>query len=154
MQHIITFPGRPPTHNAERRKHWSSANHLSETWRLEGRLRARTLTPFDPTRKVVIEVAQGCTKNLPDPGSSYDVVKAIIDGLVDGGLLKDDSPKYVDRLTFLAPVKGQRDQLVIMITQEGLAEPRCPSCAELDAWAKFAGRPSGPCRDDWHRTHA
>lgn len=41
--------------------------------------------------------------SLPDVGAPILAVKAVIDGLVDAGVLPDDGPAYVRRLTFDAP---------------------------------------------------
>jgi hypothetical protein len=41
--------------------------------------------------------------SMPDVGAPILAVKAILDGVVDAGLLPDDGPDYVRRLLFLAP---------------------------------------------------
>jgi hypothetical protein len=39
-----------------------------------------------------------------DVGACYPAAKAAIDGLVDAGVIPDDGPQYVTRLTFDPPV--------------------------------------------------
>jgi hypothetical protein len=54
---------------------------------------------------------------LQDTGGCFPAVKAAIDGLVDAGLLPNDGPAVVKRLTFNAPVIGFRDALVIEVLE-------------------------------------
>lgn len=54
----------------------------------------------------------------PDTGACIGAAKAAIDGLVDAGVIPEDGPKYVRRLTFLAPVVTGTDALVLRIEGE------------------------------------
>ncbi|MFZ5852279.1 MAG: hypothetical protein ACOYY2_12925 [Actinomycetota bacterium] len=56
---------------------------------------------------------------LADTGNHYPAVKAAIDGLVDAGLLEDDSPRHVHYLALLPPQRGENGLLLLI---EG--EPR------------------------------
>jgi hypothetical protein len=49
-----------------------------------------------------------------DVGACNPAVKAAIDGLVDAGILPDDSPEFVRSLVFLPPLKD-KNSLVIYI---------------------------------------
>ena len=41
----------------------------------------------------------------PDPDAISLAVKHLIDGVVDAGIIPDDSPEYVAEIRYLAPVK-------------------------------------------------
>jgi hypothetical protein len=56
-------------------------------------------------------------KPLPDTGANYTAVKAAIDGLVDAGLLPDDTPEHVRSITMLAPVQGKHDRMTITLEE-------------------------------------
>jgi hypothetical protein len=51
---------------------------------------------------------------LQDVGACNPAVKAAIDGLVDAGILPDDSSEYVRSLIFLQP-KNDKNSLVLYI---------------------------------------
>ena len=50
-----------------------------------------------------------------DPVSCAECFKAALDGLVDGGLIEDDSPQYVRSVTFMQPIKTGRDALTLTV---------------------------------------
>lgn len=53
-----------------------------------------------------------------DTGGCFPVVKAVIDGVVDAGVLEDDGPKIVRQLTFNAGVKAEVEGIEITIRGE------------------------------------
>ena len=59
------------------------------------------------------------TKKGPraDTGNHFPVAKACIDGLVDAGILWDDTPDIVRRLIFEAPVVSGEQKVVLEITE-------------------------------------
>lgn len=116
MELILHFPGRPPTHNAKRYQHWSKAGETTRIYRTEARLKSARKPVF--TNPVIINVAHHCRDNrLPDAGSAFDVAKAIVDGVVDAGLLPDDGPRFVKRYELEAPVNTGEDRLIITIRE-------------------------------------
>jgi hypothetical protein len=54
---------------------------------------------------------------LQDVAACNPAVKAAIDGLVDAGIVPDDSPAYLRSVEFLAPMKG-RDALTLYVYGE------------------------------------
>lgn len=44
---------------------------------------------------------------LQDTGACHPAVKAAIDGIVDAGVLLDDSPQYVKSIRFLPTERGK-----------------------------------------------
>lgn len=56
-------------------------------------------------------------RSLPDAGAAMPSVKAGVDGLVDAGVLADDSPAYVASVCLRAPVVGDVDGLLIEVEE-------------------------------------
>jgi hypothetical protein len=54
---------------------------------------------------------------MQDTAACFPAAKAAIDGLVDSGLITDDTPDIVKTITFHAPRTG-RDGLVLIISGE------------------------------------
>lgn len=113
----LTVVGRRPwTTNQERKKGshyvrseqtkwWRTAFHDAaveadiphfESIRIE-------VTPILPDRKI------------QDTGACYPTAKAAIDGLVDAGVVDDDSPRYVPTITFHSPVLSNQAGLEVLI---------------------------------------
>lgn len=121
MSLTLTIPGRPMTSND--RAHWRPRARQTAALRRDAYERA--LEAWGPVRRiptlrfpVAIVVADLCrTANLRDVCSCAPAAKAVIDGLVDFGILPDDSPEYVSSTTYLQPVKAGRDELVFTISE-------------------------------------
>ena len=56
-------------------------------------------------------------RGLADVGGHFPVVKAMIDGLVDAGILTGDGPDTVRRLIYEAPVISGESKATIEITE-------------------------------------
>ena len=57
-------------------------------------------------------------RSMPDVAACYPAVKAAIDGLVDAGVVPDDGPFNVIKITFRAPEVARRDGLRLLIVEE------------------------------------
>lgn len=104
----VVVPLRPSSLNAERSSNWRSRHHATAAWRQMSNLVATGRTEHGPrvarfTPPVEIVATPVQKGRLPDAGNCYPSVKAAIDGLVDAGLLPDDSPPYVHAVTLRAP---------------------------------------------------
>ena len=110
----LEFPFRPWTTNAERAgNRWERAK-LTKEWRTGFLLLAKSeKIPPMAWITVTVEPHQKGGR-LQDVGACNPAVKAAIDGLVDAGVLPDDSPEFVRSLIFLPP-KKDRNSLVIYI---------------------------------------
>jgi hypothetical protein len=120
-EYKLTVLGRRPmTVNAERKKgSFHARAEMSRWWRenfyyaaLQSKIPhfesiSLTVTPILPDRKI------------QDTGACYPAAKAAIDGLVDAGVVDDDSPKYVPTITFNSPVVSTTGGLIILIRPEG-----------------------------------
>ena len=110
----LEFEKRPWTTNAERAgNRWERAK-LTKEWREAFAWLAKAeLLPAMSWITVTVEPHQKGGR-LQDVGACNPAVKAAIDGLVDAGILIDDSPQYVKSFTFLPPHKD-KNSLVIYI---------------------------------------
>jgi crossover junction endodeoxyribonuclease RusA len=89
----IEFPAGMPLLNANDRIHWSKRAHLTS----DIRMLSRNLSSHIPRlEKVKIRAIYYPPNNRRrDMSNIFLSVKAAVDGLVDSGVLKDDSDRYV-----------------------------------------------------------
>ena len=114
---VLTFPGRPWTTNTAYNWHFHKRADEVAAIRNEAAVMARAVK-IRPFGRVILTFAQECrTKQLPDTGACYLWAKAVEDGLVDAGVMADDTPKYVAELRFVSPAKTGRDCVVITIEE-------------------------------------
>jgi hypothetical protein len=110
----LTLEQRPWTTNSERAgNRWQRADNV-KTWRNAFCILARNQKI--PTLKqcdIIVEVYQKGGR-LQDVAACNPAVKAAIDGLVDAKVMPDDSPAYLQSITFKAPQRG-RNALVLTV---------------------------------------
>lgn len=105
---------RPWSLNDERAQHWSVRRARTEEWR--GVFHLLALEAKIPRLvSVSLSVQPYLKGRQQDTGNCYPAVKAAIDGLVDAGVIPDDTPEYVSAITFLAPEKASENRLVLGI---------------------------------------
>ena len=100
--------GTPPL-NANQRLHWAQRAKLTKSIRHEAATRARA-AHIGPKDHVTVTLHyQPRDKRRRDRGNLVPTHKALLDGLVDAGIVPDDNPTYVDeRMPEIhPPVKGQ-----------------------------------------------
>nr|DAR31111.1 MAG TPA: Endodeoxyribonuclease RusA [Caudoviricetes sp.] len=76
-------------------EHWRTRQKSSKYWRKAGKKVSENLPEMQPPVEchVYIYRARG---GRYDPGNYYPTAKAILDGIVDDGILADDSHEYLD----------------------------------------------------------
>jgi hypothetical protein len=109
---MVKVRGRPIPINRLSRASWFQAAAEIKLWReLFGwQAKAQRIKKFE--QPVIIWAHTTMPGRLADPGHATIAVKGAVDGLVDAGVLTDDSPPYVRALCFAAPVHGP-DSLVL-----------------------------------------
>ena len=113
-----TYDARPWTLNSERQgsTHWTTTRKMTVEWRTAFFWLARSKpVKFDA---VNIEVDVNMRYPVADTGACFPAVKAAIDGLVDAGILPDDTPDHVLSILFRAPrrvTKDQRESLTLTL---------------------------------------
>ena len=110
----LEFAQRPWTTNAERAgNRWERAD-LVKTWRSAFHVLAKSeQMPQMEWITVTVEPHQKGGR-LQDVGACNPAVKAAVDGIVDAGVLPDDSSQYMKSLVFLPP-QNDRNSLVLYI---------------------------------------
>lgn len=117
----LTYSARPWTLNAERRggTGYHGRANLTREWREAYRLLAiGDRIPELEWIHVEARPQYRTARSLPDTAACVGSVKAAIDGLVDAGVLPDDGPELVRRVTFHAPEVNRAlhsDRLVLTI---------------------------------------
>ena len=95
--------------------HWSKRKKQADEAHLAVKIAASKVKPFD---KPVQLNFQPIVK-----GRGYDVsnyaytVKLIEDGLVQCGILPDDTVKWVKRITIMEPIKAKESSMVVTIVE-------------------------------------
>lgn len=114
----IELLGMPKTLNhISNAGHWAKSSEIKQ-WRNSAHWAAKALRAKPLQTPVDIEVTQLCTpRKRPDHIGPALAVKGAVDGIVDAGVIPDDDCRYVRRLVFNAPVKSDRDALVITLRE-------------------------------------
>lgn len=121
----IVLPGRPPTANAFLQSfavhNWRNMTHPirdAAAWL------AKSKKPHWPAPPLSISYRgrYANSRSLPDPGGLALAAKAAIDGLVDAGMLEDDTWEHITRLEELPPVivPGVDEALILTIESEAV----------------------------------
>jgi Holliday junction resolvase RusA-like endonuclease len=86
----ITFAPPADLISANDRLHWRKRAELTKAWRDAALVHAlsKSVGPFD--RAHITVAIRFATNHRRDVGNYYPTAKAIVDGLVDAGLLEDD----------------------------------------------------------------
>lgn len=99
--------------NAERKGHWSARHEHTVEIRQAFLLLAKKAKIGRHERITVTvhhEVHRG---KLPDIGNCYPTAKAAIDGLVDAGVIPDDTGEHLVLLSFTPPTRSARNAVLI-----------------------------------------
>lgn len=124
---VVDHLGRPTTTNAVHRMHHHEASAHRKLWREAGCVlgRAQKVTRCDA---ITLECwgRYPDRRSLPDADAIAPALKGFLDGLVDAGLVDDDSGSFVHAITYRAPVvgAGQPAALVVRVASVPLAGVR------------------------------
>jgi hypothetical protein len=129
-QIILFVPGEVWSINAERSMHHHARALLVKPMRHLGMLVARNvINSASDAVKFTVPVAvtfRPFQKNLgptADTANHIGPCKAVLDGVVDAGLIQDDTPEYVVSQTFLPPVRVPATATGIEITLTPILTP-------------------------------
>ena len=117
----VLFCFHPPATaiTLNQRHHWAAHARLVKEWRTAGMLYARKarIGPQPPSRIAVTLPVTG--RRRRDPHNWTPTVKAIVDGLVDAGVIRDDSGEFVDAVTYRRPVveAGSLPALIVLVRE-------------------------------------
>ena len=114
-QWSLSHNERPITANKHRNLHYTERGRYNKSWRYAfWALATDAKVPACQVIEITVHQAQA-KGTLPDTMASAPTVKAAIDGLVDAGVIPDDTGKHLAAVTFLPPVKGNGDWLTLTI---------------------------------------
>ena len=106
---------RPTTLNQERKtNNWGARATDTKWWRAQYAELAADIPPMKRIHISVIPLHKN-GRSPQDVGACFPAAKAGIDGLVDAGVIPDDTPDIVVRVDFYAPVVCGEDGLRIEI---------------------------------------
>ena len=105
----LTHYARPMTANKYRTLHHQVRLRYDREWR-EAFFALALEAKVPPLKAIRVIVQQTQAKGLlPDPMSCTAAVKAGVDGLVDAGVIPDDTGIYFRSVVFLPPEKAEMD---------------------------------------------
>lgn len=114
----LEIPGALWTVNRERTKHWSYRSKMAAPWRRDAAIMARAAGIPHLDRCTIDIMPAQLRGKLADTGAHEPAAKAILDGIVDAGVLDDDTGAYVLTITSHPPVRATRyDRITIKITE-------------------------------------
>ena len=117
-----TYEAKALSINQWRGLHWTKCAKIRKEWR-EAFYYMFLQNPHKFTSgKVDVVVHHEIKRNWQDPAACIECFKAGLDGLVDGGMIPDDNPHYVNSVKFMSPIKTGRDALTIEIVLAPLEE--------------------------------
>lgn len=116
MRWILTHPERPWTLNAERSMHYHKRAKLVAVWRSAFKVLAEE-ADIPAQVAIAIEATPYLTPRgrIQDCAAAFPAVKAGIDGLVDAGVIPDDSPTYLKSIKFNSPIRAEQSSLVLTV---------------------------------------
>ena len=86
--------------SANDRMHWRERANRTKRLRRRGYFEAHRNGLLPMRRAFVTVHVQYATNRRADPANAYPTVKALVDGLVDFGVLTDDDSKHLPEMTF------------------------------------------------------
>lgn len=93
---VLTFPWPKPPLSANQRLHWAAK--AKETRRIRDTTRFLAVA-LDPSKHITVQLIWVVTdKRRRDSDNTYPTFKAMCDGLVDAGIVPDDTPEFMTKL--------------------------------------------------------
>jgi crossover junction endodeoxyribonuclease RusA len=113
----VDMLGRPTTTNRAHQLHHHAVSADRKQWRKAGCILARQAN-IPPLDRCEIEVTARYPdrRSLPDPDGVAPAAKGVIDGLIDAGIVPDDSGDYVASITYHAPVVAPGKPAALLVT--------------------------------------
>lgn len=116
MRQRFTIAQKPVLENRFRTLHHFKQAEIRKEWRTASRYIANRAVKYTEPVKITVrhEFAKGVR---PDTCSCIQAYKSAQDGLIDAGILIDDTPEYVASVTFLPPEKTGRDAITLILEE-------------------------------------
>lgn len=118
---LLVIPMRPTSTNAVHNWHYRKVSADRKKWRGMGAAAAETaaIPPLASMKVTCWGVYPG--GRLPDPDACAPSLKGVLDGIVDAGVIPDDTGEWVKAITYLPAVKerGVDAALHVLIEDAG-----------------------------------
>ena len=110
---------RPWTANAERTWHFQKRARVvrEARERFVWLARSERIPPLQRISVAAVPLVKN-RRSMPDVGACFPAVKAAVDGLVDAGVIPDDSPQHVHSISFYAPLVGDLEGLRLVVIED------------------------------------
>jgi Holliday junction resolvase RusA-like endonuclease len=118
MRIEINLPGLPKTTNAST-ANWRAVNAERSKWkkRIYSALKLRKLIPLEPLVHAKISLIR-YSSSRPDYDGLVSSFKAILDGLVEAGLIKNDTPENIGVPVYAWRKESQRNGHIKIIVED------------------------------------
>lgn len=113
-QWILVYDARPWSLNQERTKHWSWRASRTEEWVGAFILLAKEAKVPAMTR-IGVTVHFQMNGQVQDVCNGYPAAKAAIDGIVQAGVIPDDTPEHLAWVKFVAPTYSKQVRATLII---------------------------------------
>ena len=114
-EHRLSVPAPLLTTNRERSGHWHTRADVVRQTRESAHWLAKAAS-LPKVDKVRVEFFPYQAKGrLADAGAHLPTAKAVLDGIVDAGVLPDDNPKHVLSLVMHAPQRAKQDRMDVLL---------------------------------------
>lgn len=124
-RYMVTMAAHPWSVNEQVRWHHQQRARQIRTWRQAFyMLTLQARVPRMEAAALHVRTTVAPPARLHDCGNEFYAVKAAVDGMVDAGVLADDSPQHLRSITFHAPVRGAQHAMQVMV--EAVPAPRPP----------------------------
>lgn len=117
--HTIPLSHNKPPLNANQKLHWARRAEIVKQLRTEAFVRARS-QKIGTHDHITVQLVYKPKRNLRrDAGNLMPTHKAILDGLVDAGIVPDDTPQYVtEMMPRIEPADGKGTMWVEITTDD------------------------------------
>lgn len=122
-EYTLTIPAPAAWMNSNDRHGWQQRAKLTRAWRHAASWRAAAainrgeLAPITGPTTITATVHRDTNRGRSDASNRQPTIKAAVDGLVDAGVLPDDSDRHVTALTIRAGERVDGGQLVLTIAE-------------------------------------
>ncbi len=118
----FTLQGLPPMANQQLRGNWRVSYGKARQWKQKVFSVAWPLKPSEPLTSARVTITR-CSSKCPDFDGLVSAGKPLIDGLVQAGVLSDDSMRVIGAPTYLHEPAAQRKGR-IKIKVEAIAQTK------------------------------
>ncbi len=109
----LSWPAPPLTEN--QRLHWALKNRITRDVRLAGRLLTRRMGPQSRIEVTLVWIVPDHRRR--DEDNVVPTLKALCDGIVDAGIVPDDTPAYmVKNMPRILIVPGAKPHMELEVT--------------------------------------